>query len=253
MQSATTDEFVYHESLVHTAMMSHPNPKRVFIGGGGEGATLREVLRHKSVEKCVMVDIDEQAVSATRQHMPLHSAGAFDDPRTELVIDDAKAWLERYKGPAFDIMIMDLADPTDEGPCYLLYTAKFYAFCRTLLTENGVFVTQAGPSGLYTSDQVCAPIWKTLGTVFASVQLMVAHVPSYSDIYGFAVCGVVPLASVGGRVDQLLKERLFDVTKLRHLDEETYKHMASLPKYLRDRLAAETRIITEESPLYIPD
>ena len=67
MQSAAADEFVYHESLVHTAMLSHPDPKRVFIGGGGEGATLREVLRHKTVEKCTMVDIDGVAVDVCKK------------------------------------------------------------------------------------------------------------------------------------------------------------------------------------------
>lgn len=251
MQSATSDEFIYHESLVHTAFLAHPNPKRVFIGGGGEGATLREVLRHKSVEKCVMVDIDEQAVSATRQHMPAHSAGAFDDARTELVIDDAKAWLERYRGAPFDVIIMDLADPTDEGPCYLLYTAKFYAFCRSLLTADGVFVTQAGPAGLHTSSQVCTPIWRTLGTVFAAVTLMVTHVPSYSDTYGFCVCSAQPLPALAGRVDQLLRERLVDASVLRHLDDTTWLNMVSVPKYLRAALAAEKRIITEDAPLYI--
>jgi thermospermine synthase len=198
-----------------------------------------------------MVDIDEQAVSATRQHMPAHSAGAFDDPRAELVIDDAKAWLERYKGEPFDIMIMDLADPTDEGPCYLLYTAKFYTFCRSLLSANGLFVTQAGPAGLHTSNQVCTPIYRTLSTVFPSVVLLVTHVPSYSDTYGFCICSAQALPSLAGRVDQLLHERLIDASVLRHLDDTTYVHMASLPKYLRAALAAEKRIITEEAPLFI--
>lgn len=75
-------------------MVTHGNPKRVFIGGGGEGATLREVLKHKSVVECMMVDIDGDVVNMCKQHMPKHSAGAFDDPRTKLLIDDAKVGLE---------------------------------------------------------------------------------------------------------------------------------------------------------------
>jgi spermidine synthase len=81
MQSTVTDEFIYHEGLVHPAMLTHPNPKRVFIVGGGEGATLREVLRHKSVEYCMMVDIDQEVVEKSKELLPEWHQGAFDDPR----------------------------------------------------------------------------------------------------------------------------------------------------------------------------
>jgi spermidine synthase len=158
MQSSQKDEHLYHESLVHIAMLSHECPKRVFIGGGGEGATLREVLRHASVESAVMVDIDQIAVEVSMKHLTTHHRGSFTDARTTLVYDDAKAWLERYTGPAFDVMIFDLSDPLDDGsaagPATQLYTAKFYEFCKTRLGEGGVFVTQAGPAGYFTKDQV---------------------------------------------------------------------------------------------------
>jgi len=94
IQSTQVDEFVYHESLVHPALLAHPNPKTVYIGGGGEGSTAREVLRHKSVEKCVMVDIDDDVVRFCRENLP-ENAAAFADPRLELVIDCARATLER--------------------------------------------------------------------------------------------------------------------------------------------------------------
>ena len=113
IQSSQSDEFVYHESLVHPALLAHPNPKSVYIGGGGEGSTAREVLRHKSVERCVMVDIDEDVVRFCRDHLPENSE-AFKDPRLELIIDDAKAILE--KSPTgFDVIIMDLDDPLEGG------------------------------------------------------------------------------------------------------------------------------------------
>merc|ERR1719389_281864 len=104
IQSTQCDEFVYHECLVHPAMLSHPNPKNVFIGGGGEGSTAREVLRHKSVEKCVMVDIDGDVVKFCRENLPENTA-TFANPRLDLVIDDAKAWLERCEDK-FDVVIM---------------------------------------------------------------------------------------------------------------------------------------------------
>ena len=141
VQSCQSDEFVYHESLVHPALLMHPNPKTVYIGGGGEGSTAREVLRHKSVEKCVMVDIDGDVVEFCRKFLPENTA-AFADPRLELIIDDAKAVLEKASG--FDVIIMDLDDPLEGGPCYQLYSTEFYTMLKGKLNPGGIFVTQSG-------------------------------------------------------------------------------------------------------------
>merc|ERR1712174_14105 len=93
MQSCSFDEHIYHECLVHPAMLNVKNPKNVFIGGGGEFATAREVLRHKSVEKCVMVDIDQEGVRFCRENLE-ENAATFKDTRLELHIEDAKKVLE---------------------------------------------------------------------------------------------------------------------------------------------------------------
>lgn len=122
IQSCQVDEYVYHESLVHPALLAHPCPKSVYIGGGGEGSTAREVLRHSTVERCVMVDIDEDVVKFCRENLPENSE-AFADSRLELVIDDAKAVLEQSP-TGFDVIIMDLDDPLEGGPCYQLYTVE---------------------------------------------------------------------------------------------------------------------------------
>mmetsp|Transcript_9443 Transcript_9443/g.57616 ORF Transcript_9443/g.57616 Transcript_9443/m.57616 type:complete len:333 (-) Transcript_9443:332-1330(-) len=124
LQSAEADEFVYHESLVHPALLHHPNPKKVFIMGGGEGSTAREVLLHKSVEKVVMVDIDEVVVQFCKKHLDANHE-AFEDPRLKIMISDArKELIESVED--FDVIIGDLADPVYGGPCYQLYTQEFY-------------------------------------------------------------------------------------------------------------------------------
>ena len=120
-QSTELDEHIYHEALVHPAMISHPDPKTVFIGGGGEGATLREVLRHESVEKVVMLDLDDQVVDICKQYLPNHHQGSFNDSRVDLVHDDAREYLQNTEN-VFDVMIMDLVDPLEAGTAYLLYT-----------------------------------------------------------------------------------------------------------------------------------
>jgi spermidine synthase len=92
-QSAEEDEYIYHEALVHPAMLTHPEPRQVLIIGGGEGASLREVLRYRSVERVVMVDIDRELVELCQKWLPEWHQGAFQDPRVELVFADGKDYI----------------------------------------------------------------------------------------------------------------------------------------------------------------
>ena len=114
-QSCTADEFIYHETLVQTAAVAHQHPQRVLVLGGGEGATIREILRWKSIEKVTMIDIDREVVAACQQHLPEMHQNAFDDPRVELIIADAINILDTTS-EKWDIIISDLSDPIEEGP-----------------------------------------------------------------------------------------------------------------------------------------
>src|SRR4030043_2399246 len=113
IQASERDEFIYHEALVHPAMLSHPCPETVFIAGGGEGATLREVLSHKTVKQAVMIDIDEEVIATCKRFLPDYSQGAFEDERTELYHTDARDYLAKC-GDTFDIIIIDLPEPIEE-------------------------------------------------------------------------------------------------------------------------------------------
>ena len=104
-QSTELDEFVYHEALVHASMISHPEPRKVFLAGGGEGATAREILSHKVVTQIVMADIDGEVVDICKKYLPNHHRGAFDDPRLKLHIDDALKLLENIDD-SFDVGIL---------------------------------------------------------------------------------------------------------------------------------------------------
>ena len=110
IQSTEVDEFIYHEALVQPAMVTHPRPETAFIAGGGEGATLREVLSHKTVKRAVMIDIDAEVVDLCKKYLPEHSRGAFEDKRTELYHLDARDYPARSEDK-FDIIITDLPDP----------------------------------------------------------------------------------------------------------------------------------------------
>lgn len=175
---ALADEYVYHESLVHPVMLSHPEPKTVFVGGGGEFATTREILRHKSVEKCIMVDIDKVVCDICREQMPEWHGGCVDDPRLEVYYEDAKAWIERYDGK-FDIIIMDIADPIEAGPGIALYTQEFYQFAITKLNPGGMLVTQSGPGATFNADECGSVIHKTLRSAFDFCAVYSSDIPSF--------------------------------------------------------------------------
>ena len=161
----------------------HPNPRNVFIGGGGEGGTLREILAHRSVERAVMVDLDEQVVELCREHLPQHHQGAFDDPRTELIFGDARKYLET-SNQQFDVMIMDLVDPLEGGPAYLLYTEEYYEIARARLKPGGILVTQSGPAGYLSLRECFTTIFKTLDQIFAHAAPYHTHVPSFITLWG---------------------------------------------------------------------
>jgi len=147
IQSSEADEFIYHEALVQPAMVTHPCPETVFIAGGGEGATLREALFHKTVKRAVIVDVDEEVITLCKKYLPDHSRGAFEDGRTALHHADARDFLAK-SDEKFDIIIIDLPDPIEEGPAYLLYTKEFYQLVCDRLTDNGIISVQAGSASL---------------------------------------------------------------------------------------------------------
>ena len=143
-QSTALDEFIYHESLVQPCMVTHPKPRKVFVAGGGEGATIREVLAHDSVERVVMVDIDREVVDLCKEHLGGHHQGSFGDPRLELHHVDALQYL-RDTEEHYDLAIIDVPDPLEGGPAYLLYTTEFYGLLKARLTGSGMMAAQSDP------------------------------------------------------------------------------------------------------------
>ena len=249
-QSTEVDEFVYHEALVQPCMIAHPGPRVVFVAGGGEGATIREVLRHRSVEKVVMVDIDREVVEVCKKYLPNHHQGSFDDPRLELIHDDALKYLEETP-QRFDVAIIDVPDPLEAGPAYLLFTQEFYRLLQSRLTERGLMVAQSGPTGPAFTEQCFSAVANTVGSVFPAAYLCEAFVPAFGATWGFVVGSLGPNPSAMQRddVDRRIADRING--ELRYYDGITQQGMFSVPKYLRRAVAAEERIITRANPLFI--
>merc|ERR1712107_425841 len=171
---------------------------------------------------------------------------AFADPRFELVIDDAKAWIER-SDIMFDVIIMDLDDPLEGGPCYQLYTTEFYQMLKTKMNPGGIFVTQSGQSGMNQHHLVFSPIHNTLKSVFSNVIAYNQAVYSFLDEWGWNIAltqegAPAPSSLSVELVAQRIAERIEG--ELQFLDGESWRGIWALSKRHRKTLAAETCVMS---------
>ena len=248
-QSTERDEHMYHEALVHPAMLLHPGPRTVFIGGGGEGGTLREILAHTDVERVVMLDLDREVVELCRRYLPQHHQGSFDDPRLELRHEDAREYLAT-SSETFDVMIMDLVDPMEGGPAYLLYTEEFYRIAKARMTHDGILVTQSGPAGLLSHQECFTTIYNTLTGVFNHTAATQVHIPAFQTLWGLTLASDSPFPDLTNRqIDENIAQRIGK--PLKFYDSETHRNLFALPKYLRESFRRESRVNRDADPVFM--
>ena len=174
IQTTEADEFIYHEMLTHVPIIAHGSARNILIIGGGDGAMLREVCRHSSVDRITMVEIDQTVVDMCKEYLPNHSRGAYDDPRVNLVINDGMSFIANCT-EKFDVIISDCPDPT--GPAEVLFSEGFYQACHRCLTDDGVFVAQNGTPFLQL-DEVKTTA-KNIQGLFSDWHFYHAAVPTY--------------------------------------------------------------------------
>lgn len=223
------EEFYYHENLVHPAAMAHPNPKRALIVGGGDGGSSEEMLKHPSIEKLVLVELDDEVVRIAREHFQSIHRGAFDDARLELRIEDGLRYLAETS-EQFDLIALDLPDPI--GPATLLYEAEFFRNCRRALAPGGVLTLHMG-SPVSRPDRV-REIFAKLAAVFPVVKPFTMFIPLYGALWSMACCSdtldptSVPAAEIGRRIARR------GVGDLQYYNPETHHAVFALPNFMRD-------------------
>ncbi len=227
------DESSYHEMLAHVPLLAHANPRRVLVIGGGDGGTLREVLKHASVEEAVLVDIDGEVIRCAKQYFP-HLSVAFDDPRAEVIVGDGLAYVEQAAaaGEHFDVILVDSTDPVDAAVD--LFTEGFYRSCAALLGDDGILVPQSD-SPTFCMHRV-RKIYETLSRVFGTARLYVGQTVAYPGGY-WAYC-----SSTNGRDPasvEVDRARVEALGELRYMTADLYAASFALPAYIERGLKGE--------------
>lgn len=217
------DEFIYHEMITHVPLNVHPMPERVLIVGGGDGGTVREVLKHKEVRKVTVVEIDRMVVEVCKKFFPEISAG-FDDPKVEVIYNDGARFMAETR-ELFDVIIVDSSDPV--GPAEVLFQKQFYENAYRRLKDDGIMVAQT-ESPFYDREAI-SKIYRSFKQVFPIVRMYIASIPTYpSGLWSFGFC------SKRFHPIEHFKESRVEIGGLRYYNPEIHKASFSLPNFVKE-------------------
>jgi len=219
------DEFIYHEMIAHVPLFTHPNPVRVLVIGGGDGGVVREVLKHKSVERVELVEIDEEVVNAARKFFPQVSS-YLDDERVEVIFQDGIEFIKSKNG-IYDVILIDSPDPI--GPAVGLFEESFYKDVFSALNDFGIVVAQAESPFVF--PDLIKKIHSVFNKYFPIVRFYLANVPTYAS----------------GLISFVLGSKKFDPVKdfnpnkvagfqLKYYNEQVHWASFALPNFFKDLL-----------------
>lgn len=250
-QVTSRNEFLYHEPMVHPALVGHPHPTDVLIIGAGDGGILREVLKHDTVERAVMAELDGGVVDFCVKLMPEISQGAFADPRTKLEIGDGRKFVEKTK-QKFDVVIMDMTDPF--GPAVMLYTKEFFnAVKKTFKTPDGIFVMHTeSPIARPRTFQQCH---RTLAQVFKYRRTFYLYIHMYAVLWSVTVCSDTVDVTTFTAVDIGVRLNARGVSGLKCYNGATHQSMLTPMPFVQDLLddLDSVPVITDKKPIVLDE
>ena len=222
------DEFFYHENLVHTSAVTHPSPERALIVGGGDGGSAEELLKHPSVKKVTLAEIDMAVVDVARKYLGSVHKGSLDDPRLTLRIGDGFAFV-RETAETFDLIVLDLTDPG--GPSLELYTPEFYRACAARLAPLGALTLHVA-SPVAHPDRIRQTL-VSLRSAFSIVTPYLTSVPLYGGLWMMACCSASldPRKLSAPEVDRRLSQRA--IADLQYYNGDTHRASLALPNFVR--------------------
>ena len=190
------DEFIYHDMITHVAMAVNHDIKRVLVIGGGDGGTVRELVRYKTIEHIDMVEIDKMVVEACLEHLPLTSC-KLDDPRVSVLFEDGIDFVRRHKS-SYDLILVDSTDPFI-GPGEGLFTDAFYSDCYNALSEAGILINQHESPYYDTHSRPMARAHRRIRSHFPIAKVYQYNIPTYPSghwLFGFASKKLDPILNL---------------------------------------------------------
>ncbi len=230
------DEFHYHEMISHPAMFTHGNAKNILVIGGGDGGTVREILRHEGVEKVTMVEIDGEVIKACKEHLP-QIAAAFDNPKLELLVDDGIEFIKNAAPESYDIIIVDGSDPV--GPAEGLFSVEFYKNCYNALKKDGIMLAQ-GESPKF-NEKAFAELNHTLQDIFGANNAPVSlfYVPTYPTgmwSFQYGIKGDKHPKNISN-IDEI--NSFVDAKGLRYYNAEIHTASFATPNFVKNLIKKE--------------
>lgn len=222
VQTTIRDEFVYHEMITHIPLFSHPEPKKVLVIGGGDGGVIREILKHPSVEKAILCEIDEDVIIECKKYLPEISCG-LNDPKCEVFVGDGIKYVKEHKNE-FDVIIVDSTDPFSiaEG----LFGGNFYKDIYEALTEDGMFIAQT-ETPFFLPD-VVKKVVDDAKKIYPITKLFMAGIPTYPGGYWSFTIGSKKYDPSQADTSKVKLEGC------RYYTPELHKACFVLPQYIKD-------------------
>jgi len=247
LQATEADEFFYHESIVHPALITHAKPEKVLIIGGADGGAACQALKHQSVKELSIVEIDAKLVKLCQQFLPEINKGVFKNPKLDVLNGDGRKFLKETK-KKFDVVISDLTTPLTNPPSYLLFTKEFFKIVYDSLNKDGIFSLQADSTN-HLNNEIFTAIYQTVAQVFPIVKAFQVFIPSYDDNWGFIIASKKydPTLLKSSEIKTRIKKRGLD--GLKFYDEEIHQSLFVLPKNLREAIKKQKKIIKDKNPI----
>jgi len=223
------DEFFYHENLVHPVAAAHPQPRRALVIGGGDGGSSEELLKHATMERVHMAELDPAVIEISKAQFARVHRNVFDDPRLQVTVGDGLAYL-RGTAARYDLVSMDLTDPV--GPSVELYSPATFALAKRAMAPGAAITLHIGSP--FSHPERVRSTLANLRQVFARVTTWFVHIPIYGSIWGFA-CGsdtLDPREVAPAEIERRLAAR--GVADLQYYNGEVHQAMFALPNYIRD-------------------
>jgi spermidine synthase len=227
------DEFHYHEMISHPAMFLHGDVRDVLVIGGGDGGTVRELLRHPNVNKVTMVEIDEEVIKACKAFLP-QIAASFDHPKLNLIVDDGIKYVKEAAASSYDLVIVDGSDPV--GPAEGLFSVEFYQHCYRTLRENGILVAQ-GESPKF-NEKAFRELNHTLQGIFGADNCPISlfFVPTYPTGMWCFQYGMKSKGLSERKVDEERIAVFCDEHGLRYYNEGIHSSTFAVPTFVKKLL-----------------